>query len=273
MLPRAKDMPSWDPSQYSKFERERLHPALDLLNRVKIEGLQDPSIIYDLGCGPGNVTAIISEEWSSGEIYGIDSSESMLERAQVSYPHINWQKGDLNNWSPKTEHNGSIDLIFSNATYHWLDDHERLFPQLIGSLRDGGYLAIQMPNNFAQPSHTLLRQIARDGDWSVDISNAGREFPHFSAERYYKMLADQCTSLIIWETIYYHILDARYMSYHPVAEWLKGSGARPILDKLGDNEKDKYLTMYSQELEQHYPSTEDRKVLFPFHRGFIVCTK
>lgn len=266
-------MPSWDPSQYSKFERERLHPALDLINRVKIEGLEVPSIIYDLGCGPGNVTNIITQEWNSAEVVGIDYSESMLERARTIYPYINWQKGDLNDWSPNTEHIGTIDLIFSNATYHWLDNHEVLFPKLIGFLRGGGYLAIQMPNNFAQPSHTLLPQIAREGDWSVDISNAGRDFPHFSAERYYKLLKDHCTSLIIWETIYYHILDTKDRKYHPVAEWLKGSGARPILDKLGEEEKDRYLTMYSQELEQYYPITEDEKVLFPFHRGFIVVTK
>ena len=51
---------SWDPKQYLKYSNERLRPAQDLLARV---ALDDPRTIVDLGCGAGNVTALVGDRW------------------------------------------------------------------------------------------------------------------------------------------------------------------------------------------------------------------
>ena len=63
-------MSTWNPTQYLRFGNERLQPALDLLARIPLE---DPSIIYDLGCGTGTVTSFLKERWPGATVTGIDS--------------------------------------------------------------------------------------------------------------------------------------------------------------------------------------------------------
>ena len=74
---------SWDPTQYLKYSGERLRPALDLLARIPLAA---PDTIVDLGCGAGNVTALLAERWPRARIIGVDNSKEMLAQARASRP-------------------------------------------------------------------------------------------------------------------------------------------------------------------------------------------
>ena len=87
----------WDPNQYLKFSDHRLRPALELLDRVP---LRFPSVIYDLGCGLGQVTGIISERWPSAAVYGLDNSQEMLAQAAATPGTVRWIEADIRTWSP-----------------------------------------------------------------------------------------------------------------------------------------------------------------------------
>ena len=71
----------WDPTQYLRYTDERLRPALDLMARVPLE---TATRIVDLGCGPGNVTAILKQRWPGAEVTGLDGSAAMLEKARAT---------------------------------------------------------------------------------------------------------------------------------------------------------------------------------------------
>src|SRR6266508_567907 len=139
---------TWDPNLYLKFTDHRLRPAIDLMSRVP---LAEARVIYDLGCGPGNVTRLLRERWPRGQFVGVDASPDMLAKAK-SIPDITWQQSDLATWRADTP----ADLVFSNATFHWLDDHHLLFPHLLQQVAPGGFLAIQMPRQHLNPSHQIL---------------------------------------------------------------------------------------------------------------------
>ena len=85
----------WDPGQYLRFSDERLRPALDLLAQV---GLEAPARVVDLGCGAGNVTAILRERFPLAEVVGVDGSASMLEKARSSVPGCRFELGDFFQW-------------------------------------------------------------------------------------------------------------------------------------------------------------------------------
>lgn len=67
----------------------------------------------------------------------------------------------IDDWTP----DGPIDLVFSNAARHWLDDHATLLSRLVGWLSHGGVVAIQMPRNFDEPSHTAMVETIEAGPW------------------------------------------------------------------------------------------------------------
>ncbi len=71
----------WNAKQYLKFEAERTQPAIDLIARL--DGLA-PRRILDLGCGPGNSTALLARRFPKAELIGADASEDMLSRARKS---------------------------------------------------------------------------------------------------------------------------------------------------------------------------------------------
>ncbi|MBV7337832.1 methyltransferase domain-containing protein [Chloroflexi bacterium TSY] len=256
----------WDPNQYGKFSDHRLRPALELLDRVPI---QSPNVIYDLGCGSGQVTRLISERWPSATVYGLDNSQEMLVRAAANPKKVQWIEADIGTWSPDEP----LDLIYSNATLHWVAGHQELFPRLVGYLRPGGCLAVQMPLSWNAPSHRLMRETLANGRsdgkalGTEELRQAVARQWVADTEVYYDLLASS-SGLDIWETEYLQILEGD----NPVLEWVKGTGLRPILNSLGDKERECFLVEYAQRLRAAYPIRADGRTLYPFRRLFIVAT-
>src|SRR5262250_3366844 len=87
----------WDPVQYLRFSGERLRPALDLLAQVPLEA---PARVVDLGCGAGNVTAILRQRFPDADVLGVDGSETMLEKARGAVPECRFEQADFFAWQP-----------------------------------------------------------------------------------------------------------------------------------------------------------------------------
>jgi trans-aconitate 2-methyltransferase len=255
-------MPTWSPAQYLRFENERTRPALDLLVRVPLDS---PAVVYDLGCGPGTLTVLLKARWPNARIVGLDSSPAMLEKARSLDSEIEWREADLDGFSPDE----SCDLLFSNAALHWVDHHETLFPRLAGFLAPGGVLAVQMPFNFAAPSHTGIVESVRSGPWRERIEPHLPAWPVLEPIRYYEILRAEARSMDIWETTYLHVLEGE----DPVVEWFKGSALRPVLDRLSDAEAKLFLEEYRRRTRAAYPREKDGKTLLPFRRLFLVATR
>ena len=250
----------WSPGQYLKFAGHRLRPALDLLARVDVE---DPGIVYDLGCGPGNSTILLKNRWPEASITGLDNSPDMLAQAEKDHPELLWAEADLADWSAPVP----ADVLFSNAVLHWLDEHESRFPRLMQSLKPGGVLAVQMPGNFAAPSHTCIGEAA--GPWLNKIEPVLRSDPVASPSVYHQILKPVSAELDIWETTYIQELEGD----NAAAEWLKGSYLKPVLDALDGDEKEDFFDAYSALVQKAYPQRADGKTLYPFRRVFIVARK
>jgi trans-aconitate 2-methyltransferase len=235
----------WNDAQYLKFADERTRAVSELLARVP---LARAARVVDLGCGPGNSTALLRERWPDASLSGVDNSPQMLERARQDFPSIEWILGDAGSYTPAEP----VDLLFANAVFHWLPDHARLFPSLIERVRKGGALAVQMPQNFEEPSHRLMREVR------------ARLMPGRKP-----VLAPRATTVDIWRTTYEHVMpDAA-----AIVEWVKGTGLRPYLDDLTESERAGYLAAYRDAIDLAYPPQVDGKRLFSFPRLFIVAVR
>ena len=251
---------SWDPGQYLAFRAHRMRPALDLIARVPLEA---PGTIVDLGCGAGNVTKALRARWPRARVTGIDASAEMLARARGDEPGIDWRMSDLRDWRPEAP----VALIFSNAALHWIEGHETLFPRLVAAVAPGGVLAVQMPRNFTAPSHRFLYEAAREGPWRRRLEALLREEPTKSPAFYHDLLAPLAHEVCVWETEYLQLLEGE----NPVADYVKGSWLKPLLDALEEPDRSAFETAYRQRVVAAYPQRADGRTLFPFRRLFIVA--
>ncbi len=250
----------WDPEQYLKFATARLRPAIDLLAQVELPA---PRQIYDLGCGPGNATQLLRRRWPKSTITGVDSSPAMLAQAQREVADCNWVQAELAGWRAPVP----ADLIFSNAALHWVARHDALFPRLISQLGSGGLLAVQMPNNFAAPSHTLIADTVTGGPWRSRLEPLLRPAPVHAPSYYYELLEPLVPQVSVWETDYLQALRGP----DPVKEWVKGTWLKPLLDALSGADRAAFEADYAQRLRAAYPPLASGVTLFPFKRMFLIA--
>jgi trans-aconitate 2-methyltransferase len=253
-------MPTWDDAQYQKFIDARTRPAAELLARVPLTAAEH---VIDLGCGPGNSTELLAARWPTARITGIDNSPQMLRSARAARSDLHWVEADIASYRPETE----VDVSFSNATLHWLPDHAGLFPKLLACVRPGGVLALQMPHNFDEPSHRLMRELSRA--FIADGQDAHAIAPLPDAAFYYDLLAPRCRGLDLWETRYEHVM----ANAEAIVEWVKGSGLRPYLEAVPAVDRAVFLAKYTQAIDEAYPPRADGKRLFSFPRLFLVALR
>lgn len=219
----------------------------------------------DLGCGPGNVTARLAARWPEALVSGLDSSPEMIAAARADFPGIRFDVGEIEAWSGSP---GKTDVVFSNAALHWVGDHEQLFPRLLGQVAPGGYLAVQMPLSFKEPSHTLAAELAADPEWAPKLDEALPRSPVAEPVDYHRWLAPVSSHLDVWETTYVHELTGP----DPVFEWFRGSWLRPVLSRLDADEAGEFERRYRLALADHYPPDPSGAVLLPFRRVFVVAS-
>jgi trans-aconitate 2-methyltransferase len=240
----------WNPKTYLAFADERTRPAAELLARVPDEA---PARVIDLGCGPGNSTALLCTRWPDAKIEGLDSSPDMLAQAKKAGVEAEWIEADVATWKAAAPY----DVIYANATYQWLGDHPALLPRLIGFVKPGGTFAFQVPHNMDAPSHVLMRETAAGGPWSAKLANV-REVAVLPPANYYAILRPHAASVDIWETVYH---------------WVSGTGLRPFVQALDGAERDAFIAAYKQKLLAAYPPRTDGTTLFPFKRLFVVARR
>ena len=188
-------MADWSAAQYLKFEDERTRPARDLVAQVPVDF---PRRVVDIGCGPGNLTALLEKRWPSAHVAGIDSSEEMIERAKADHPGLDFAVEAVGEYLAGRPI--PVDVIISNATLQWVPGHLDLLPGLVAAVRPGGWLALQVPGNFDQPSHTLCHELAATPPY--DEHTQGVDRPAFLPNREICRSAKTAVSAVLakWPT-------------------------------------------------------------------------
>ncbi len=260
---------SWDPQQYLRFEDHRLRPAIDLMARIDLAA---PRGIVDLGCGAGNVTRLLAARWPQAEILGVDNSPQMLAKARIAMqdtPRVRFDEGDLATWAPAEP----VDLVYSNAALHWLPGHEHLFARVLAMVAPGGTLAVQMPDNFGAPSHTIIAELAASPRWRAQLGALVRGAPVAPAADYFRWLAPHSRALDLWTTEYLQVLPRDAGSDHPVAAWTRGTWLVPFLAALDADDQRAFVAEYNARLAVAYPPLPDGRTLFAFRRLFIIANR
>jgi len=256
-------MASWDPQLYLRFADDRTRPSADLVARVVLTA---PRRIIDLGCGPGNSTALLRARWPDAEVVGLDSDPAMLATAEKSDPGVRWVRGDAGTWGPGE----ALDLVFSNAMIQWLPDHAALIPRLWQGVAPGGSLAVQVPVHTRSPLHQAILAVADKPRWRDATRDARGAIVHHEADFYYDVLCQLTDQIDLWVTEYCHVYDGP----EAIVTWIKGTGLRPFLAALAsDADREAFEAALLGRVTASYPRRRDGRVVFPFRRLFFVASR
>lgn len=254
---------SWDSKQYLKFQRERTQPSIDLADRLTV---QSPAAVIDIGCGPGNSTAILKKRYPNAAVTGADNSENMVAAAREKYHDVEFILCDASKDLNKL--NRKVDIVFSNACIQWVPDHPKLLREMMSLLKEGGELAVQIPMNYDEPIHRIIQESVKSEKWR-DKFNDPRVFHTLTPEKYYDILAEISSDFDMWQTTYFH----RMKSHSDIMEWYKGTGLRPYLEALSETDSAEFERDVFAEVQKAYPKQANGEIIFRFPRLFFKAEK
>lgn len=253
-------MADWNPGLYQQFQAERAAPFYDLMGLLR-EPTPNMRIV-DLGCGTGELTALLPEAFAGSVVVGIDSSPAMLAQAA---PHASdrlfFEQGDL------SELEGEWDLIFSNAALHWIPDHSSLLQHLYDLLRPGGQLAAQVPTNHGHPSQTLMADLAREEPYRSALDGWEKTWSVLDLHRYGELLyALGGVNIVVLEKLYPQVVD----NAEAMVRFTESTAMRPYLDRLPDKLHAPFRQTLIDQLTVVFPGSP---VFFGFKRFFFTVRK
>lgn len=269
---------TWDPEQYTVFADRRARPFRDLTARIRAA---DPKLVVDLGCGPGNMTRTLAERWPQARVIGLDSSADMVETAQQmaaesGLDNLSFDQVDAQRWQPDAD----VDVVVSNAMLQWIPDHRQLVAGWLEALRPGAWFAVQVPGNFAAPSHATIAEMSRRPEFTAALHGVMERESVYTTHEYLETLIASGFEADVWETTYSQPLTGN----DPVYDWVRGAALRPSLQRLeaadrrdGTNLQERYVEEYRRIMRESYQTylTPEgvRLTDYPFRRIFMVGVK
>lgn len=124
----------WDSKLYNEQHRFISDYGADVLQWLDTKAGEN---ILDVGCGTGDLAAKIQE--SGATVSGVDASADMIELAKQTYPTIQFEQADAS----QLEYNREFDAVFSNASFHWIENQRGLLRGIFKSLKHGGRLVAE----------------------------------------------------------------------------------------------------------------------------------
>lgn len=271
----------WDPAQYAHFAGHRARPFVDLTNAIQLEA---PDQVFDIGCGPGNMTVTLAHRWPTANITGFDASAEMIDDANSlvanrddgTYANVSFAQQDAASWMPPAD----TDVVVSNAMFQWIPNHVEIISTWLAALQPSAWFAMQVPGNSVARSHQFIGELAQEDKFSVAADAAYTGETIHSVEDYTHMLLEHSFRPNVWETTYHQVLTGP----DPVFDWVKGAALRPVLQKLTEHDTandtnlhDAFVARYKAEMLEAYPpyiGPDGQEVtVYPFRRIFVVGHK
>jgi trans-aconitate 2-methyltransferase len=250
---------TWNPAQYEKFRAEREQPFADLAAMVRpAPGLR----IVDLGCGTGRLTRRLHVDLAARETIGVDRSPRMLERARADgdVPGLRFEVGTIEEYTPSAP----FDVVFSNAAFHWVEDHPALIARLASWIPSGGQLLFQVPAAHHTPSHLVAEELTSVEPFAAQFGGWHRPQPVLTPVEYAELLfRNGFVEPQVKLVVYPHVLASR----EDVVEWMKGTLLTEYERHMPAGAFPLFLERYRERLLPRLADT--RPFFFPFPR--ILC--
>ena len=243
----------WNPEDYAKNSDAQLRWAKELKKNLNLDSYKS---ILDVGCGDGKITADFAETLPESRILGIDSSDAMIAYAAKTYstskyPNLSFACSDAR----KINFNNKFDLIFSNATLHWVDNHQAFLQGANLALQDGGRLIISCggDGNAAQILQTFAKLTATEY-WSIYFQNFYNPYFFYGVSDYQNWLKKYDFTIDRLELV---PKDMAHQGKAGLAGWIRTTWM-PFTKCVPEDKRDDFIAEFVDLYLAKYPlDTED----------------
>jgi len=242
----------WNAVEYAKSSSVQQQWARELIRKLNLKGNEK---MLDIGSGDGKVTAEIASCVPNGSVLGVDNSEEMIKLSQSSYPanaftNLRFQKEDASNLS----FNNEFDVIFSNATLHWILDHKPVLQGIYSGLKHGGNILLQMGGRGnAHDVEVLIKRLIKKEDWNTCFNDFSFSYSFYGPDEYSRWLREAGLNAKRVELI---PKDAKHEGRSGFESWVRTTWL-PYTHQVPEKERNLFITQLTDDYLKHHPADKD----------------
>jgi trans-aconitate methyltransferase len=258
----------WNAADYAKHSAGQQKWARELIAKL---GLQGHETVLDLGCGDGKITAEIASLLLSGSILGVDNSPDMIGMAadsfpQAHYPNLSFRVVDARQ-IPFTER---FDIVFSNATLHWVQDHRPVITGIAKSLKPGGRILLQMGGaGNAAGILATLDGLMKIPQWSQYFTEFTFPYGFHGPDEYKVWLAEAGLQPVRLELL---PKDMIHQSKEGLAGWIRTTWL-PYTSRLPEKLRDEFISRLVEKYVADHPANGSGLIHVAMIRLEVEATK
>ena len=245
-------MYKWNAEEYKDNSPNQKKWALELLSKAQLRGYES---VLDIGCGDGEITALIAGKVNRGRVIGIDSSSEMIELANQRFPsktHPNLffilkDAKDIN-------FNCEFDLIFSNACLHWVTDHLPVLKKIKKSLKPSGQILFQMGGKGnAEHIIEVMDLVIEQAEWHAFFNNFKFPYGFCSPDEYRGWLTKLGFTSIRAELV---TKDMLHENEDKLAAWIRTTWL-PYTQRIPEPKREDFIRQVVKSHMRKYPADKD----------------
>ena len=240
----------FDGEKYKQASKHQKIMGMQLISELSLKGHE---IILDLGCGDGVLTEKLARLVPNGRVIGIDASQGMIQTAgKLLRDNLEFLQMDIDNMSLETK----FDIVFSNATLHWVKDHKKLLENMYQCLKPKGI----MRYNFAGDGNcanlcAVLNEVKAERYFAAYFYNF--EWPWYMPKvDEYEILLNQSefSSKKVWG----EITDDYFASVEEMIEWIDQPCLVPFLIHIEEKDKKNFRNMVIERMIERTRQADGR---------------
>ena len=258
----------WNAVDYSKSSNVQQQWARELIEKLRLMGNEK---LLDIGSGDGKVTAEIAGYLPHGSVVGLDSSEAMISLAQSRYSthdfsNLQFQQGDASALTFENE----FDVVFSNATLHWILDQRPVLQGIYKSLKHKGKILLQMGGRGnAADVLAVFDTFKESNDWHKYFLGFAFPYGFYHVEEYRPWLYEAGFQEQRIELI---PKDAIHQDRGSFEGWIRTTWL-PYMQRVPEEKRDVFITRLADEYLQQHPVDQNGKVHVSMMRLEVEAVK